>query len=163
MVEILPLKKEDCAAAARIEAESLAEAWSESSIAALCGKSDAVVLAAYMPEGGSDAPDAVRLPVGLAHCGVVLDEAHINNVSVARDKRRLGIGEALMNALLAEVKKRGCTVVFLDVRSSNSAALSLYKKLGFTVLGERNGAYAVTDGEKITGRENALVMGKKLI
>ncbi len=158
MTEILPLKKEDCAAAAKLEAECLREAWSERSIAALCDSADAAVLAAYETGDG-----AAGSPVGLAHCGFVLDEAHLNNVSVAPGYRRRGIAEALMRKLFDTAKARGCSVMFLDVRGSNTAAVSLYEKLGFARLGERAGAYPVFDGEKIVGRENALVMGKKLL
>lgn len=155
MIKIKPLKTEDCNEAARIEAECLAEAWSAESLSKLCKSGDAAVLAAY----DADAEKAV----GLVHCGFVLDEAHINNVSVAEEYRRQGIGSMLLCALFDEAKKRGCTVVFLEVRSSNMPAVTLYKKLGFTVLGEQIGAYHTTDGSRITGHENALVMGKKLI
>ena len=159
MTEIRPLEREDCAAAAEIEAESLHEAWSQSAIASLCGKADAAVLAAYeRAESGSE-PSLV----GLVHCEFVLDEAHISSVAVTQSRRRRGIGEKLMLALFEEAKKRGCCVIFLDVRKSNTAAVALYKKLGFTVLGEQAGAYRTVEGGKIVGRENALVMGKKLI
>ena len=160
MTEILPLKAED-RAAARIEADSLSEAWSESAILALCERDDAAVFAAY--EVTFDGGVEKRLPVGLAHCGFVLDEAHVNNVSVLSGYRRRGIGEALMQALVSAARERGCTVIFLDVRCSNAPAVSLYKKLGFSVLGERAGADQIKGGDRITGRENALVMGKKLM
>ena len=161
MTEILPLLAEDSLKAAEIESECLAEAWSESAIRALCGREDAAVVAAY--EYGEESGAAERRPVGLAHCGFVLDEAHVNNISVKPEYRRRGIGEALMNALFEAAKARGCTVMFLDVRASNAPAVSLYKKLGFSILSERTGVYRTHDGERITGRENALVMGKKLI
>jgi ribosomal-protein-alanine N-acetyltransferase len=49
----------------------------------------------------------------------------------------------------------GCTQFWLEVRASNSAARSLYEKLGFEVLGVRKNYYE-------RPREDALVMGLTL-
>jgi ribosomal protein S18 acetylase RimI-like enzyme len=56
---------------------------------------------------------------------------NIHDVIVLKDFRKLGVGRALMNAILSEAKKRGCSRVSLEVREDNIAAKNLYKSLGF--------------------------------
>jgi ribosomal-protein-alanine N-acetyltransferase len=59
--------------------------------------------------------------------------------------RRRGIGEGLMRALLWFFSSMGVYEVRLEVRVSNNAALALYRKLGFRIVGRTRGYYA--DGE----------------
>jgi ribosomal-protein-alanine N-acetyltransferase len=62
---------------------------------------------------------------------LVADECHILNVAVHPEMRRAGIANQLMNDALAEARTRNAKVVTLEVRRSNVAARSLYRKLGF--------------------------------
>lgn len=80
------------------------------------------------------------------------DDVQINNVAVHPDYRRLGIGETMLRNIIEKLKKAGVSLISLDVRLSNSAAISFYKKLGFEVLGTRKGYYTCPD-------EDAYVMG----
>lgn len=86
---------------------------------------------------------------------IVLDEAEIELVGTAEMYRRCGRGGAVLDDLLDEAKKRGVKQVFLEVRVSNSAAMSLYLKHGFCGVHCRTRYYP--DGE------DALVMKKELI
>jgi ribosomal-protein-alanine N-acetyltransferase len=70
------------------------------------------------------------------------EEVQINNIAVHPDFRRLGIGEAVLRQVIEEVKLRGVRLVTLEVRPSNTAALSLYKKIGFRLLTIRRGYYS---------------------
>lgn len=84
---------------------------------------------------------------------IILDEAHITNVAVHPNYRGVGIGEAIMKALIrtaARLKVEGMT---LEVRVSNKVAQNLYEKLGFFGVGVRKGYYT-DDGE------DALIMWK---
>ena len=54
-----------------------------------------------------------------------LDTCDLENVLVAEEYRRGGIGRAILNALLDNARERGALKVFLEVRVSNSAALRL--------------------------------------
>ncbi|HSK22031.1 MAG TPA: ribosomal protein S18-alanine N-acetyltransferase [Egicoccus sp.] len=83
--------------------------------------------------------------VGFAMGFVLLDEAHVLDIAVAEPHRRQGIGRTLMDTLLDRVCERGATGVTLEVRRSNTAALALYRRLGFAVEGERPRYYP--DGE----------------
>jgi [ribosomal protein S18]-alanine N-acetyltransferase len=71
-----------------------------------------------------------------------LDDWEIENVVVAAERRRSGIGSALVQELLHQAAREKTTSVLLEVRESNSAARQLYKALGFLEVGKRPGYYA---------------------
>lgn len=54
---------------------------------------------------------------------------------VASRGRRLGVGEALVHAVLAEARRRGKDHVVLEVADSNAAAIALYRRCGFAPTG----------------------------
>ncbi|MBI1235397.1 MAG: GNAT family N-acetyltransferase [Alphaproteobacteria bacterium] len=56
-----------------------------------------------------------------------------------------GVGAALMTACVAEAVRRGCDRLRLEVRASNTRALALYERSGFSLLKEKKAYYA--DGE----------------
>jgi ribosomal protein S18 acetylase RimI-like enzyme len=56
-------------------------------------------------------------------------------VGVTRDKRRVGLGRSMMEALLELAKKAGLKIVILDAYGTNTAAISLYEKVGFKEVG----------------------------
>ena len=85
----------------------------------------------------------------------IRDEVQITNLAVHPDFRGRGIGETVLAVILKEVRAKGATFVTLEVRSSNTPAVSLYRKLGFKVLGTRKGYY----GNPV---EDAYVMGLAL-
>lgn len=66
-----------------------------------------------------------------------LDEWEIENVVVATEHRRVGVGTLLIRELLYEAEKAGATSVVLEVRDSNDPARRLYEKLGFKEVGRR--------------------------
>lgn len=70
------------------------------------------------------------------------EECHLMNIGIHKNYWRLGYGDQLMMNLIKTLKKN--TVVkriFLEVRSSNAAAIALYKKNGFLNVGLRKGYY----------------------
>ena len=89
--------------------------------------------------------------VGYASAWMVDSEVRINNIAVGEQFRGLGYGEVLLRSLLELGKTLGCVVATLEVRPSNTTAISLYTKLGFRESGRRKGYYTDT-------REDALVM-----
>ena len=92
--------------------------------------------------------------VGFLCRWIVADECHILNVAVHPQMRRKGIADQLMGHALEEAKARKVQVVTLEVRRSNLAARSLYRKLDFEERRLRRNYY---------GRgEDALVMELKL-
>jgi len=85
----------------------------------------------------------------------VVDEAEIHNLGVRRSERRRGIGTALIEAAVAEFRKRGACRIYLEVRESNAAAIALYRVRGFVQQGIRKGYYRSPD-------EGAVLMDRTL-
>lgn len=91
--------------------------------------------------------------VGYVGMWVILDEAHITNIAVAPECRRLGIGQTMLETMFERAKEHGATRMTLEVRVSNLGARALYRKLGFADRGLRKGYY--TDSN-----EDAIIMWK---
>jgi len=70
-------------------------------------------------------------PAGFLCRWLVADECHILNVAVHPELRRGGIAMALMAEAISEAKTKNIRLVTLEVRRSNVAARSLYRKLKF--------------------------------
>jgi ribosomal-protein-alanine N-acetyltransferase len=68
-------------------------------------------------------------------------QADVLTLAVAADRWGEGIGSALLDALLNEAHRRGCTEIFLEVRVDNDRAQRLYRRHGFTGIGVRRGYY----------------------
>lgn len=75
----------------------------------------------------------------------IVNEAHVNNVAVSPDYRRLHIGSAIIDTFLKFCDEKGFYGETLEVRVSNSPAIGLYEKFGFEEAGVRPGYYE--DGE----------------
>lgn len=71
------------------------------------------------------------LVVGFLCRWLVAGECHILNVAVHPDYRRLGIATRLIESSIAEAKMKHSEFVTLEVRRSNVAARSLYRKFNF--------------------------------
>jgi len=72
----------------------------------------------------------------------VADEVHVLNIATRADRRRCGIGRALMDAVLAYGRQRAVRHLLLEVRRSNRAAMTLYRAVGFFAMGVRPRYYA---------------------
>ncbi len=95
--------------------------------------------------------------VGYAVMMLVLDEAHLLNVTVAPDWQRHGYGLLMMHHLFGTARVHGAKRMFLEVRPSNTPGQGLYKRLGFETIGRRRGYYPNDEG-----REDAVVMAVDL-
>ena len=72
-------------------------------------------------------------------------EAHISTIAVHPDWRGQGLGELLLLTAIEKALDLECRFVSLEVRASNRAAQSLYRKAGFHFTGVQRGYYR--DGE----------------
>ena len=79
--------------------------------------------------------------IGYINADTVFDETYVVNVCVHPDYRRQGIGEGLVKALCEHCRDNLFSFVTLEVRQSNTAAISLYQKLGFEKAGLRKSFY----------------------
>lgn len=80
-------------------------------------------------------------------------EAHLLNLCIDPAWQGRGLGNLLLDQAINLAKKARCMSMFLEVRPTNLAGVSLYHKRGFHIVGERPEYYRST-----TGRESALVM-----
>ena len=71
----------------------------------------------------------------------VLDEDNILTIAVGENYRRIGVGQALISALIDECKSREIKNIYLEVRYSNTSAILLYEKMGFVKCGLRKDYY----------------------
>ncbi len=79
-------------------------------------------------------------------------EGHITNVAIARAHRNKGYAKALISHFIEIAKKEQLEFLTLEVRESNTPAISLYKSFGFTQVGIRKNYYE--------NSENALLLTK---
>jgi [ribosomal protein S18]-alanine N-acetyltransferase len=110
---------------------------------------DSVMLVARSPhlEG--------RGVIGFFAGWTVADEMHINNIASHPEYRRIGVGRRLLEHAINEGLMRDVAFVLLEVRASNEAAQTLYKKLGFSYISRRRDYYR-------SPTEDAFVMKLKL-
>jgi [ribosomal protein S18]-alanine N-acetyltransferase len=90
--------------------------------------------------------------VGFACSSLILDELHILEVAVDQECRNSGLGTLLISQLIKTAAAKGARRAYLEVRRSNSPAIRLYEKCGFTVEAVRTGYYG--DGEDAVFMEN---------
>ncbi len=83
----------------------------------------------------------------------VVGESYVSNIAVLPEYRRTGVAQALLESAIQGAKERGCVFITLEVRVSNTAAVSLYEKNGFSVAGRRKLFYKQPD-------EDAFIMTK---
>jgi ribosomal-protein-alanine N-acetyltransferase len=87
-----------------------------------------------------------RTERGLSNFGFRLaKKGHIVSVAVLHEHRNKGIGQNLVTKALDAMHGYGASEYMLEVRVSNSAAVSVYRKLGFTDAKILKGYYS--DGE----------------
>ena len=95
--------------------------------------------------------------MGYAVLMMVLDEAHLLNISVAQSHQGQGWGRYLLVQMMEMGREKGGLNMFLEVRPSNHSALGLYESMGFNEMGIRPGYYPAHNG-----REDAVLMGMAL-
>lgn len=91
--------------------------------------------------------------VGYAVVAYMVDEAHLLNVCVTPEERRLGAGKLLLRHSMSQAAADGMVRLLLEVRAGNEPALKLYEAMGFAPVGRRRGYYPAA-GE----REDACVL-----
>ncbi|MEW6673751.1 MAG: ribosomal protein S18-alanine N-acetyltransferase [Thermodesulfobacteriota bacterium] len=133
-----------------IESLSFQRPWGRQSFLSELGLPGAVGLSVRQLDAGGREHITAYIFFRLA-----ADEMHILKIAVAPEWRGRGTAVALMEKSLELADSRGCCAAYLEVRPANTAAVGLYRKLGFDVIGKRTNYYSETG-------EDALVMCKHL-
>ena len=71
----------------------------------------------------------------------VLDEMHILDITVSKKIQSKGIGSLMLSTVIKKKSEAGIKHFFLEVRTSNIAAINLYKKFGFKIFMLRKNYY----------------------
>lgn len=98
-----------------------------------------------------------RAVIGYGIMSVAAGEAHLLNLALERLARGQGHGRRLLDHLLDLARGAGVEGLYLEVRPSNRAALALYSRAGFEVIGRRRAYYRA-----IGGTEDAVVLVRRL-
>lgn len=95
--------------------------------------------------------------LGYAVLMLAVDEAELLDIAIDSRHQRHGLGRKLLDEILELARRRDMHRVVLEVRISNTAAISLYRKAGFADIGLRRDYYPA-----LNGREDAILMGREL-
>lgn len=143
-MEIRVMEKADISQLAELEKLCFSDPWSESAfeyelrnpLSLWLVAADEQVVAGYV---GSQ---------------TVMGEADMMNIAVAPSYRRQKIAEKLVLSLIEKLNEKDAKSLTLEVRVSNTPAISLYEKLGFIQVGRRPGYYR-------NPREDAYILRKE--
>ena len=92
--------------------------------------------------------------IGFAGIRFILDEAHLMNIVVKKEKRGKKIGNLLLENLIKISKDAKAKSITLEVNIKNKVAINLYKKFEFNEVGIRKKYYNNVD--------DALIMTKAI-
>jgi tRNA threonylcarbamoyladenosine biosynthesis protein TsaB len=152
---IRPFAPADASAVAQIAATSSEAAnWLQSSYAEMSTKGYAGWVAAVMRPDANASSDGSAV-VAFLITRAMTPEAELLNLAVSPSHRRSGIATALLQTATEALQRQGVERLFLEVRSTNSAAISFYKRHLFRVTGARPHYYRDPD-------DGALLMEKNI-
>ncbi len=100
--------------------------------------------------------------IGYSLLMMIMDEAHLLNLSVAKHRQKQGLGRYLLEHMCKIAKNHKALNMFLEVRPSNISAIALYENMGFCEISVRRGYYPADPKISKTGREDAVLMGLAL-
>ena len=123
--EARPASAADLDAVAAIGARPFAAGWSPAALSAELSRADSIFLVV---------PDR-----GYALARVAGTDCVLLDLAAAADGG--GTGRALLSALLAAAKARGCARLCFEASAANSRALAFYEKAGAKVVGRRSKFY----------------------
>ena len=144
-ITVRKMKKDDLDRVSQIEKECFSTPWSRDSFEDMIDNPAALYMVAE--DNGYI----------VANCGVIIaaGEGDICNVAVDPSYRKRGIAKLLLTRVMEEASKEMAVFSFtLEVRRSNTAAISLYEKLGFVNEGIRPGFYT-------SPKEDAVIFWKR--
>ncbi len=85
----------------------------------------------------------------------IADESHVTNIAVDPDYRHLGLGTLMVEHIINRSREKGVKGVTLEVRPSNTRAITLYENAGFQQRGRRPHYYE-------DNGEDAIIMWRML-
>ena len=144
MIQIKPMNESHVAQVAALEKICFSMPWSENSVRSELTNPLSLWLVA----------EEENVVLGYIGSQAVMDEADVMNVAVVPDRRREGIAQKLVEALVATLDGKDVHALLLEVRASNEPAKALYERQGFTQVGRRPNYYR-------NPKEDALILKKE--
>ena len=141
-VLIRRMEPEDVESVLGIESRVFTTPWQAHTFLSLIGRSGSELWVMEHPVAGI-------LAYAVLWC--ILDQAELANIAVRSEYRGQGYASRLLERVLQIVRDREVETIYLEVRASNTRALELYERFGFSQVGVRKNYY-----DKPT--EDALVM-----
>ncbi len=140
------MEKKDIEAALQVEKASFSEPWTGEMFEGTLDLPYARYYVAELPDG---------TVAGICGLKIIAGTGEISNVGVLPAMRGRQIGRRMLERLLDDAAREEVFSFTLEVRASNTPAISLYEKLGFRTEGVRKGFY---DRPK----EDALIMWRRV-
>ena len=148
MPSVEPAMLRDAQRLAQLHAASFHRGWGESEFESMITERNTLVHRLRLG----------RKIVGFAVSRIGADEAEILSIAIDADERGRGLSRNLLLTHLGHLAGRGVRRIFLEVEENNAAALRLYQRCGFAVVGRRERYYQQASGEQL----NALLMSRDL-
>lgn len=118
----------------------LEEAFSKAQIAQLLKDYNSISLAARVGE------DTVGFLISTVYADRKALHGHVLTIEVLPTYRRSGVGKALLDEVENIFRQKGVKSLTLEVREDNVAAIGLYRKLGYEVVGQLKNYYGSAHG-----------------
>ena len=131
MIHFRELLPADAEGVARVESESFPTPWSREDFWREASNDFACYIVAL--------EDAEI--IGFGGCWISFEEAQVTNIALTSAQRGRGLGKDLMTRLMCAAAACGAERMTLEVRPSNTPAIRLYERLGFSAVGVRKGYY----------------------
>ncbi len=135
MIEIREMTLEDIDAVFEIEKEQFTVPWTKQSFIKDFSENFCANYFVAVKDG------ELAGYIGLWH---VITEGHMTNIAVAKKFEGLGIATMLMQKIVDFAIEKEMIGITLEVSTINEKALSIYKKFGFVIEGERKEYYEVS-------------------
>lgn len=144
MIEFVKMDECHVLQVAELEKTCFSDPWSENSVRSELSNPLSLWIVAV---------DGSKV-VGYVGSQSVMGESDMMNLAVLEEYRRMGIAVRLVEELIKELSGLGNYQLTLEVRQSNTAAISLYEKMGFCQVGRRPNYYR-------NPKEDALILRKE--
>lgn len=130
-IRIFPASEMDIPWILEVEREDFSPPWTQDSLLSEIHNEDSYFSIAQF--------DGCNL--GFVILRRLVDSGELLQIAAHKSARRRGVASALLSAAIEDAAEKGITSVFLEVRKSNDAAISLYLKHGFRPIRQRKDYY----------------------
>lgn len=138
-MQVISMQAEHTARLAELEKLCFSEPWSEKALLEEIDNPSAYFVAAV------DEDEVL----GYGGMHTVLGESYIDNIAVFPKYRGRGVGRAVTQALIEKAKENDGVFITLEVRASNTPAITLYTSLGFETVGVRKRFYTEPEEDAV--------------